>query len=188
MLSDHCQGVIKLCDLTAPWNSLRSRLVKARESTPENWRGRDRRRLHSRQFNIHAVDRRTVYLAGHIEPFFRGADDLERFRIFERNVVRNWKLGGLIGQFAVREPTISGGINDVAGICSQRRRPSIPFLSGSCDQHGSRRGAYLPQWQVECANRCGTARYLLVQYSRIPVELIVRRSMLYCDAFHIDVE
>src|SRR5262252_491127 len=181
MLADHRQGVIKLYDLTDPWHSLRRRLVKARESTPENWRGRDRRRLHSRQFNIHAVDRRTVYLAGHIEPFFRGADDLERFRIFERNVVRNWKPGGSIGQLAVREPTISGGINDVAGICTQRLRPGVPFFSGSCDQHGSCRGAYLPQWQVECANRCGTARYLFVAYIRIPVELIVWGSMIYRD-------
>src|SRR5215813_3195617 len=113
MLSDHRQGVIKLYDLADPWNSFRRRLVKVRKRAPENRRGRDRRNLHSRQFNIHAVDSRTVYLAGHIEPFFRGADDLERVRIFERNVVRNWKPGGSIGKFAIREPTISGGINDV---------------------------------------------------------------------------
>src|SRR5215470_6803186 len=174
MLSDHRQGVIKLYDLTDTWNSLRRRLVKARESAPENRRSRDCRRLHPRQFDIHAVDSRTSHLTGHIETFFRGADDLERLRIFEPNVVRNGKVGGSIGKFAIREPTISGGINDVAGICAQRDRPSIPCLSGSCDQHGSRRGAYLPQWQVECANRCGTSRYLFVIYGWIPVELIVR--------------
>src|SRR5215475_13116379 len=103
MLSDHRQGVIKLCDLTDPWNSLRRRLVKARKSAPENRRSRDCRRLRSRQFNIHAVDSRTVYFTGHIEAFFRGADDLERFRIFEFHVVRNAKLGGSIGKVAVRE-------------------------------------------------------------------------------------
>src|SRR5215471_15941188 len=101
MLSDHRQGVIKLCDLTDPWNSLRCRLVKARKSAPENRRSRDCRRLHSRQFNIHAVDSRTGHLTGHIETFFRRADDLEKLWIFEPNVVRNGKLGGSIGKFAV---------------------------------------------------------------------------------------
>src|SRR5215510_5283852 len=101
MLSDHRQGVIKLCDLTDPWNSLRRRLVKARKSAPENRRSGDCRRLHSRQFDIHAVDSRTGYLTGHIEASFRGADDLERSRIFEPNVVRNGKIGGSIGKFAI---------------------------------------------------------------------------------------
>src|SRR5882724_10543609 len=136
-VAHHCDAAVDLNDVPHTRHGLRPAGVNALHFAAEyGWTGNDSLE-HAGFVDVDAEDRLAVDLLRRVQAFDRLADEVEVFRVFERNILRRRQARGAVRQFAVWELAPRGGMDDHAILCAAARWIDAPGLGCGSDQHGA---------------------------------------------------
>jgi hypothetical protein len=182
--ADNCNSLRDLHDVRDSGHGFCLRGIEARDLAAKHRAARDHRVEHPRQLHIDAERGPAGDLGGRVDARNRFANELELRRIFERDGRRHRQLCCRLGEAAVGQARICGGVDHDPVFRAALRRVDAPARGRSLHQHVAYCCARSAQRIVGRADGHAAERAL----QRAAIERRVDRRELGLDARPIAVE